>query len=237
MKERVINVIKLLISFLIFFNIGYILLFILGLFNKNMNNIGDKTLVLLEFIISLIIFIISLLLYYKEFKKDYKEFKKNIENKIWYILKMFVVFMVVKYIVSFMSLLILELLGMDIESLSSVNQNTINEYAKINPILVALIASFIGPIYEEIIFRLGIKKVVRNKYLFIVFSGLIFGLLHIFPLDENISLTLGLIQSISYVTMGIFLAYIYEKKKNIFYSIGLHILNNLLGILSIIGMM
>ena len=77
MIEKVKNIIKLLVGFIVFFSVGNILLFVLGLFNKNINNLGDKTLVFIEFIISLIVFIVSLLLYYKEVRKDFKEFKKT----------------------------------------------------------------------------------------------------------------------------------------------------------------
>ena len=73
--------------------------------------------------------------------------------------------------------------------------------------------------------------------LFVLVSGFTFGLMHVFPLNEGVDLLLGLIQSISYVTMGLFLAYYYQKTNNIFSSIGLHFLNNFLSVLIMINMM
>ena len=129
------------------------------------------------------------------------------------------------------------LICFSLDSLNSVNQSSIETYVSIYPYLMLITTGFLGPIYEEVLFRLGIKTVIKNKYLFILTSGLIFGLIHIFPLAEGISILLGLIQSITYVTMGLFLAYIYEKSDNVFNSIGVHLLNNLLSVLVMINFM
>ena len=84
---------------------------------------------------------------------------------------------------------------------------------------------------------MGFKKVIKNKILFVLISGFIFGIMHIFPLSDGVDLTLGIMQSITYVTMGIFLAYSYQKTNNIFTSIGIHFLNNFLSVLVMINMM
>ena len=102
---------------------------------------------------------------------------------------------------------------------------------------MAISTSLFAPIYEEFLFRLGFRKVLGNNMLFVIISGVLFGLLHIFPLDDGVSLTLGIFQSISYVSMGIFLAYVYKKYNNIFYSIGIHFLNNFISILTMINML
>ena len=64
-----------------------------------------------------------------------------------------------------------------------------------------------------------------NKYLFILVSGLFFGMMHIFPTDLPTSL--ALIYSITYVAMGFYLAYIYTETENIWFVIFIHALNNL----------
>lgn len=231
-KEYFKYLIKLIVCFLLFYFIGDILKWTLTLFNINITN---KLIVILQLICSSIILIILILLYKKDIKKELNKLTKIKEKVIGYILKMFLIFMVVKFLVGILSGIILLLFNMDIESLNSVNQSTIELLAKESPLLIFISASILAPIYEELLFRLGIKKVIKNKYLFIITSGLVFGLLHIFPLSEGITLTLGIIQSITYVTMGIFLAYIYENSGNIVNSIGVHFLNNLLSILVVIN--
>ena len=224
--------IKLIICFLLFYFVGDIIKWILTLFNVTITN---KLVILLQLICSCIILLVLIFLYKNDIKEELNKIKKDKEKVIGYILKMFLIFMVVKFLVGILSGIILLLFNMDIESLNSVNQNTIELLAKESPFLIFISSSLLAPVYEELLFRLGIKRVIKNKYLFIISSGLIFGLLHIFPLSEGITLALGLIQSITYVTMGIFLAYIYENSGNIVNSIGVHFLNNLLSILVVIN--
>ncbi|MBQ3021400.1 MAG: CPBP family intramembrane metalloprotease [Bacilli bacterium] len=235
-KEKLYNLLKILFSLLCFFNIGSILKLVLKLFNIDLTTISTKGLVIYQLVLSLIMFSILLLIYFKDIKKDFKKLKGNIKSSIWYIIKTFIIFMIVKYIVSFISVLIMTLLGFDTTSFTSVNQNLIQDYIKVAPILMVFTTSFLGPFYEEILFRLGFKKVLGKGIWFVIISGFIFGVMHVFPLEEGIPLALGIVQSISYVTMGIFLAHIYNKTDNIFLSIGVHFLNNFLSVLTMINM-
>ena len=50
--------------------------------------------------------------------------------------------------------------------------------------------SILAPIYEEILFRLGFKKCINNKLMFIIISGTLFGLIHIFPTDLSLGVAL-----------------------------------------------
>ncbi len=237
MKEKVYSLLKLLLCFVFFFCIGDICSYVLSIFNIDVSKFDNKTLVLYQFIMSFVIFIVLFLCYRKTIKKDYDKFSKEKNKNITYIIKMFFIFMIVKYIVSFISVVVMTLLNFDTSSMTSVNQDLIESYVKAAPLLMLISTSILAPFYEETLFRLGFKKVFKNKYIFIVLSGLIFGLMHVFPLENGISLILGILQSITYVTMGIFLSYIYFKTDNIFVSIGIHFLNNLLSVLAMINMM
>ena len=237
MREKIYELLKLLLCFIFFFCIGNLTTYVLNLLGINIDLFSNKGLVIYQFVMSLVIFIIMFIAYNKSIKKDLKEFKKNINKNITYIIKMFVIFMIVKYIVSFISILIMTLLKFDTSSMTSVNQNLIETYVKTSPFLMIISTAIFAPFYEEVLFRLGIKKVLKNKYIFILISGMIFGLMHVFPLEEGVSLTLGIIQSITYVTMGMFLSYSYYKTNNIFISVGIHFLNNLLSVLAMINMM
>lgn len=231
-KEWFKYLIKLIICFLLFYFVGDTIKWILTLLNIDITN---KLVVLLQLICSSIILIVLILLYKKDIKEELRKVKKDKEKVIGYILKMFLIFMVVKFLVGILSGVLLLLFNMDIESLNSVNQSTIEILAKESPLLIFISSSILAPVYEELLFRLGIKRVIKNKYVFMITSGLIFGLLHIFPLSDGITLALGLIQSITYVTMGVFLAYTYESSDSIVNSIGVHFLNNLLSILVVIN--
>ncbi len=237
MRERLYLLLKLLLCFLLFFCIGDITTFILKLFGVNVELLNNKGLVIYQFVVSFVMFVVLFVVYNNSIKQDMKEFKRDINKNITYIIKMFILFMIVKYIVSFVSVLIMTLLNYDTSSITSVNQNLIEAYIKTSPFLMMISTAFFAPFYEEVLFRMGMKKVFKNKYIFIILSGMLFGLMHIFPLDEGISLGLGIMQSITYITMGIFLSYTYYKTNNIFISVGIHFLNNFLSVLVMINML
>ena len=92
--------------------------------------------------------------------------------------------------------------------------------------------SILAPFVEESIFRLGLRSVIKEKYLFIAISGLVFGFMHIFPTE--LPLYVALIQSIVYVAMGICLAYMYTETDNIWITIIIHALNNFLSMAAIL---
>lgn len=234
-KNRIYNILKLLICLVFFFSLNDISSLILKLLN--INSLSNKENVILQFILSLVLVLFTTILYINTIKKDYKKLKNNLSKNISLIIKYFIIFTILKYSVSFLSVIILTIFKYDTTNIISNNQNLIQEYIKASPILMFISVSFLGPYYEEILFRLSFKKVITNKYLYIIISGTLFGLLHIFPLSDGITLILGIIQSISYVVMGIYFSYIYYKTDNIFISMGLHLLNNLLSVIMMLNML
>lgn len=235
MREKIYNVLKLILCFFSFFYIGTLLKIILELFNIDILS-SNKGVVISQFILSFILFILLLFVYFKDIKKDFKHFFANPNKSISYVIKMFIVFMVVKYVVGLISVLVCMLLKLDTNSITSVNQELIKEYVKTYPLLMIISTSVLAPFYEESLFRMGIRKVIKNRFIYIIVSGSLFGLLHVFPLDEGISVLVGVVQSISYVTMGLFFSYIYSKTDNIFNTIGIHFLNNFLSVLTMLSM-
>ena len=234
-KNRIYNILKLLICLVFFFSLNDISSLILKLLN--INSLSNKENVILQFILSLVLVLFTTILYINTIKKDYKKLKNNLSKNISLTIKYFIIFTILKYSVSFLSVIILTIFKYDTTNIISNNQNLIQEYIKASPILMFISVSFLGPYYEEILFRLSFKKVITNKYLYIIISGTLFGLLHIFPLSDGITLILGIIQSISYVVMGIYFSYIYYKTDNIFISMGLHLLNNLLSVIMMLNML
>lgn len=84
------------------------------------------------------------------------------------------------------------------------------------------------PIVEEIVFRkiiCGFFERKIGKIWAILLSGAIFGLMHVVAYGD-------FVQSIPYITMGAVFGYIYfRSEKNIYVTIGVHFLNNLISYL------
>ena len=84
--------------------------------------------------------------------------------------------------------------------------------------IIFISSGIIGPIYEEILFRYIFYDRLKNRFSIrksIFVSSLIFGIMHLQP-----------IKSMYAFILGIFLSFIYERKKNIIAPILIHISAN-----------
>ena len=93
------------------------------------------------------------------------------------------------------------------------------------PLYMCFSSVIMAPFIEEITFRKTFRNIISNGYLFIIVSGFIFGLVHI----SNVGNTLEeFLMIIPYILMGISLSYIYYKSDNIFTTIIIHSIHNLI---------
>lgn len=103
------------------------------------------------------------------------------------------------------------------------NENYIQESFTKNPIYIYVSAVFIAPFLEELVFRGGVYRIFKNKYAFIIFSGLLFGSLHVLPVMTNLK---ELFYLIPYSIPGCIFAYLLYDSKNIFVPMGIHFVHN-----------
>ena len=227
MKEKIINIIKLIVVVIMFFYLSALLVSVIKYLGFTINNYQD--LVVLSTSAEIIMAAVIFLIYQKTFTKNISELKgKEFINKIF---KYLVIFIIVKIGSGIISSVLCLLLGYELDV--SENQKVINSYIEAAPLLMLFTTSITTPVVEEGIFRLGLKKVINNKITFIVLSGLIFGFLHIFPTE--LDLAYALVTSIPYVAIGCTLAYIYAKEENIYYPMIIHGINNFASLLLIIS--
>ncbi len=213
-NHSILNVFKsLLKEFLII-----LLYFVLGLSLTLLviNNHNNILYTLSNILCDLILLIIFLYIFRKVIISKLADFKKN---KKMYLKSSF------KYY--FFGLLIMLI------SLNIINyfyNNSLNEEAnqvllKAYPIYYILNALIFAPIIEELMTRIYLKDAFKNKYIYIISSGFIFGFLHILN-----ALILGnyyeLLYLIPYGSMGLFLSLMYYKTDNIWTSITYHSFHN-----------
>ena len=104
------------------------------------------------------------------------------------------------------------------------NEQGVRELVKGNPFIMIILAIIIGPILEELIFRVSIYKIIgKYKWLFIISSGLLFGSMHV--LGEATTL-IDYLYILPYGIPGSFFAYTLYKSNNSFVPISLHIIHN-----------
>ena len=164
-------------------------------------------------IIALMIFI-----YRKEWFKDFKNFRNNIfkyfKDYIYYWALAFLLMILSNMIVSRFTIVAV-----------AQNQTEILNELETYPIYILISSVFLAPILEELIFRLSIRKMfAKTKWLFILFSGILFGMLHVMGTTDNL---IDFLFIIPYSIPGFIFAYAYTKSNNICVPIMLHFVNNL----------
>ncbi|WP_040949372.1 CPBP family intramembrane glutamic endopeptidase [Gorillibacterium massiliense] len=117
------------------------------------------------------------------------------------------------------------------------NQNKMKDILLQYPILFGLSIAVIGPITEELVYRVMIFRSLRklNRLLAYAVSSLLFGFQHVFEavvMQHNYSEFWNMP---AYVATGLILAYLYEKKRTILVPMGTHILNNTAGLIFVLA--
>lgn len=150
----------------------------------------------------------------KNYKRDTKHFLKNKKAHLLTALKYWGIMLLGMFIVNLIKILL---------SFDDVSQN---QTSLMNlPIwYVAPLAIIWAPIVEEAIFRFGIRRFINNDKLFIVVSGILFGLLH--TLGQETGVVALIVQTIPYAVMGGVLAYSYTKTNNVWTSSLVHCYQN-----------
>lgn len=183
--------------------------------NYSLMNITFKTIYFISFeilIMSIIALINNKLLSekIKDFKINFKKYlKENIKYYIFSILVMII------------SNLFINVLNNGIAS----NEESIHNTLKLAPIYMFFSAVIFAPFIEEIIFRLSIRRIIKNDLVFIITSGLVFGGMHVIG---DIKSFIDILYIIPYSAPGIAFALMLKKTNNILVPMSIHFTHNLI---------
>lgn len=183
--------------------------------NYSLMNITFKTIYFISFeilIMSIIALINNKLLSekIKDFKINFKKYlKENIKYYIFSILVMII------------SNLFINILNNGIAS----NEESIHNTLKLAPIYMFFSAVIFAPFIEEIIFRLSIRRIIKNDLVFIITSGLVFGGMHVIG---DIKSFVDILYIIPYSAPGIAFALMLKKTNNILVPMSIHFTHNLI---------
>ncbi len=209
--KKIINNILIFISYFIY---NFLFKLVAYSFNINYYTLDMKGKLIFSFISCTIYLLIIIFLYRKELKEEIKDFKFK------YITKYFIFYLAGIIIMALINTLLSKITN---QSYSG-NETLIREYIDKYPLYMFFSSVIFAPVIEEFIFRKSVKNIFKNKYLFIIISGLLFGISHI----TNFKDINELLFSIPYIIMGIDFAYIYHKTNNIFTTMAFHLGHNLI---------
>ena len=214
-KERVLEICKGLVTFLIFYFSSYLQVIPIALFNIDVNNYTTTDLAIVNTFTDLILVLILIILYFKELRKEFKTFKDNWKMNMDTAFKYW-----------FLGLMIMCISNIAISLITSLgtssNEQAVQGLINSTPYLMLFTAGILAPIAEEITFRKGVSKIFKNKWVYATASGLIFGFLHVMGSSNP----LEYLYIIPYGSLGFFFALTCYETKNIYPSICMHAIHN-----------
>lgn len=220
-KLNIKTILKSILTFALFWYSSYFQLIPIALFNINLDTINGATEVLLSSFSNIILLIILFFMYKKELKKEWMIFKSKFLENIDIGFKCWIIGLFGMVFFNFIFNVILQ-------GGQANNEQAVQSMISSLPWLMVINAGLVAPFIEEIIFRKAFKNLFNNKWLFILSSGIIFGLMHVITSSYNI---LDFLYFIPYSSLGIAFAYMYHKTDTVFTSTFMHIMHNTILIL------
>ena len=216
MKDDYKPLIKLSLVLLLFYTSSLFSIIPIYLFNIDINNCSTTLYNILRILPNIGQALVLFFMYRNEIVDDFKKFINNfgkysdIAIKYW----------IIGFIIMFISNMIIANIT---PSKIATNEEGVREIIKAIPLISVVILGFVAPFSEEIIFRKSFKDVIKTKWVFILTSGIVFGLLHVITSFDYLY---DLLYIIPYSSLGIAFALIYYRTNNVFSSIFVHALHN-----------
>ena len=173
-------------------------------------------------ICDLVYIIIIIFMFKDEIKNGLIDLKKNFDKRASIAIKCWFIGCIAMVITSFIINIISK------QDLSK-NEAAVRDSIKLAPIYMLFTCSIVAPIFEEMVFRKSINILIKNKIIFIIVSGFLFGLLHILG---NITSVFDFLYIIPYGAMGCAFAYLLSKTDNITLPIIVHMIHNTILVIS-----
>ena len=212
------NLVKIIGIFLSYFLYEFIIICILSILGINISELSFIQKNIYLFTIDIIYLTGIIYVYRKDLKNKFKDFNDNGTN---YILKYAPLYLIGVIVMGIANSMLFNITGMEI----STNEQNVRTLIKYYPIYMTFSSVIYAPIVEELIFRKTVRKLFNNGIIFVLMSGILFGLVHVIGTgNESIN---ELLMGIPYIIIGIDIAYIYYKTDNIYTTITLHMIHNL----------
>ena len=186
------------------------------------NLLKEPLLTIINIIVFALLFILTLIFNKEIIKCDLSKLKKDFKINI----KSIIVSSLIAVIGYFIATIIV---GVIIDSVV-ITEETVTDSNLIQIFINLLIWA---PITEELLFRSQLNKDIKNITLFIILSSVLFAGVHV--LGNGLSF-ITLLTAIPYLVIGLYLSILYKKTNNIIINIIIHLLINIVGVITILLM-
>lgn len=180
----------------------------------------DNTLVstLISICFYVFMFILVIILFRNKIIDDFQLLKNNFNAYLKYDLPKYGLMLISFIGINFLCIIVTK-------NATSVNQEMVEKLPKL---LLFILSVLWAPIVEEIVFRETIRRFIKNNWIFIIISSLLFGFMHVINETSILNILMTLLP---YGFLGGFLAYIYTKTSNIVNNMMIHSVWNLFAFL------
>ena len=218
--NKIINFFKSFIGIALFYIVQIAFIYIAYLLNiKNFN--------VLYISMDIALLILLILINKKIIIHDFKDFDKNYKKYIKTAIKPYLIGL---FIMGLSNIIIVKFIIPTLAYNEQMDRLMLFKY----PLYSVMAMILTGPFIEEVTFRLGFKKYIKNKYLYYFLATFIFAFVHAFNGLKN---PIELIYLIPYGSLSFSFTYILDKTDNIFSSIVFHLMHNAITILFIVSVM
>lgn len=183
--------------------------------------------------ISFILEIAFILFFIPVLISAFKRFRGNVKSLLW--IPVGIVLIFILQTVLWNSII---LPNLPIEAVSNANQNHLQSMLQKYPALYLAGIVAVGPVLEEILYRMVCFGSIyhKNHLAAHLATALLFGFQHVAEAVLWQGDFRQLINMIGYMIFSFILTFIYSRKKNIWLCIGIHISNNLSGVILLLGL-
>ena len=167
----------------------------------------------------IVLIIIIYLVFFKDLNKEFKNYFGNFKDNFKKSFKL--------YILGFMGMVVCNLIILIFLKNISTNEEQVREMLYNNVALSLLNISIIAPILEELVFRKSLAPLFKNKWLYVIISGLLFGGAHILVnILQGTFVLVDLVYILPYACLGCSFALMDYNNKSTFPSMIIHALHN-----------
>ena len=218
LSNKTKTIIKSVFAFIIFYFSVYLQYIPIKLFKIDLKNLSTTMAIVLSMFSTLMTLLILFFMYRKDLKKDFKDFIKNKDDYMDVGIRCWIIGIIIMFVSNFILNYVFKAGGAN-------NEKTVQVMIKTLPLLMIIDAGILSPFNEEIVFRKAIKDIFKNKWMFIIMSFLLFGGAHVINSSKTL---LDYLFIIPYGALGASFAYAYYKTNNIFTTISVHMIHNII---------
>lgn len=209
-----------IIAMMLYFVWPYLTQFII-----NQVLVSDTNTIYLTFASNMIISLIIIGIYKDELEGDLFKFNAHFFKNIFYVIKWSLISLA-------MFLVVNQIIYMLIPNINQENTNIILNMFKDNKILLFINTFIFYSVVEELVFKFPFKKILSNKWLFIIITGFLNAFYTVYFTS---TIKLSLVFIIPYTILLSCFSYVYYKKDNIIFPIMTRIIYNLITILVLLS--